>query len=96
MIGVRWMKNITEGERKAWHEGYEMGEFNGIMDATDGLVAVKGYTVRAVVLCKNCEYKEKAKVNSKGFLICPTSGMEITDGDYCSYGEPRKSLYKTK
>ena len=47
---------MTEGERKAWHEGYEMGEFNGVMDATDGLVAVKGYTVRAVVLCKNCEY----------------------------------------
>lgn len=89
------MKNITEGERKAWHEGYEMGKFSGVMDATDGLAAVKGYTVRAVVLCKNCEYKEKAKVNSKGFLICPTSGMEITDGDYCSYGEPRKSLYKT-
>ena len=90
------MKNITEGERKAWHEGYEMGKFSGVMDATDGLTSVKGYTVRAVVLCKNCEYKEKAKVNSKGFLICPASGMEITDGDYCSYGEPRKSLYKTE
>lgn len=90
------MKNITEGERKAWHEGYKMGKFSGVMDATDGLASVKGYTVRAVVLCKNCEYKEKAKVNSKGFLICPTSGMEITDGDYCSYGEPRSSLYKTE
>ena len=96
MIGVRSMNNIADDISRAHHEGYEQGCFEGIMDATDGMAAVKGYTVRAVVLCKNCEYKEKAKVNSKGFLICPTSGMEITDGDYCSYGEPRKSLYKTE
>jgi hypothetical protein len=25
--------------------------------------------------------------NEKGFLICPASGMEITETDYCSYGE---------
>ena len=38
------------------------------------------------VLCKYCEYQKDAKVNSKGFLICPASGMEITDRDFCSYG----------
>lgn len=39
--------------------------------------------------CKDCAYKEKATVNDKGFLICPASGMEITDEDYCSYFEPK-------
>lgn len=40
-----------------------------------------------VVRCKNCVYWKKAKVNSKGFLICPASGMEIMAKDFCSYGE---------
>lgn len=44
-----------------------------------------------VVHCKDCEYKAKAKVNQKGFLICPASGMEITDKDHCSYGKRRES-----
>ena len=44
-----------------------------------------------VVHCRECKYKEQARVNKKGFLICPASGMEITDGDFCSYGERRES-----
>jgi hypothetical protein len=44
-----------------------------------------------VVRCKECKYKEQARVNKKGFLVCPASGMEITDGDFCSYGERRES-----
>lgn len=43
-----------------------------------------------VVRCKNCEYGKDAKVNKKGYRICPASHMEITDDDFCSYGE-RKS-----
>ena len=43
-----------------------------------------------VVRCKDCKYMDEAKVNSKGFLICPASGMEITDMDFCSYGERRE------
>jgi hypothetical protein len=35
-------------------------------------------------------YRQKAKVNRKGFLICPASGMEITDDDYCSYGAKKE------
>lgn len=42
-----------------------------------------------VVRCKDCEYKKKAKYNEKGYLICPASGMEITDNDFCSYGEKK-------
>lgn len=48
------------------------------MDATDAV---------PVVRCKNCEYGKDAKVNIKGFCICPASHMEITDDDFCSYGE---------
>ena len=40
-----------------------------------------------VVRCRECENYPTAKVNEKGFLICPASGMEITETDYCSYGE---------
>lgn len=39
-----------------------------------------------VARCKDCTFKEKAEVNSNGFRICPASGMEITDDDFCSYG----------
>lgn len=27
----------------------------------------------------------------KGFLICPASGMEIIDDDFCSYGERKEN-----
>ena len=40
-----------------------------------------------VTFCKDCRYYQDAKVNEKGFLICPASGMEITEMDYCSYGQ---------
>ena len=43
--------------------------------------------MKEVVRCKDCFYHADAKANEKGFLICPASGMEITDYDYCSYGE---------
>ena len=42
--------------------------------------------VAEVVRCKDCQYYQDAKINKKGFLICPASGMEISETDYCSYG----------
>lgn len=48
-----------------------------------------GYAV-VVTRCEDCEHKERATVNGKGFLICPASGMEITPDDFCSYGEPKE------
>lgn len=44
-----------------------------------------------VVRCKDCTYFSNAKINTKGFLICPASGMEITEDDYCSYGERKEA-----
>ena len=43
--------------------------------------------VAPVIRCEECRYYQNAKINKKGFLICPASGMEITEDDYCSYGE---------
>ena len=40
--------------------------------------------------CGECKEKEETIVNDKGFLICPVSGMEITDHDFCSYFELRE------
>ena len=40
-----------------------------------------------VIRCWECEHAKNAKVNKKGFRICPASHMEIVDDDYCSYGE---------
>ena len=53
--------------------------------------ARKNADIVEVVRCKGCKYFQTAKVNNKGFLICPASGMEITETDYCSYGK-RKEL----
>ena len=65
-----------------------------IGDAADAACRVidNAPTVDAVVVtrCKDCEHKERAAVNEKGFLICPASGMEITPYDFCSYGERKE------
>ena len=51
------------------------------------LFGLKAVDVVEVTFCKDCRYYQDAKVNEKGFLICPASGMEITEMDYCSYGQ---------
>jgi len=43
----------------------------------------------SVVRCKDCRYRN-GKVNSKGFEVCDATGMDITDEDFCSWGERRK------
>lgn len=45
-----------------------------------------------VVRCKDCVHWRKAVTNDKGFLICPASGMEITESDFCSYGEREENM----
>lgn len=76
---------------------FDLREMYGAYDHyTDGFEAALGIAENAltidavpVVRCKNCQYRDEAKVNKKGFLICPASGMEIMDDDFCSYGERR-------
>lgn len=43
-----------------------------------------------VVKCKDCKFYNDAEVNKRGFLVCPVSGMDITEYDYCSYGERKE------
>ena len=68
---VAWERDLAV---KQLHEDYGVG-----------LGGKKNDAVK-VVRCKNCRYYQTAKSNKKGFLICPASGMEITETDYCSYG----------
>lgn len=49
-----------------------------------------------VVRCKDCIHFEDAKVNAKGFLICPNTGMDIWDECYCAHGERTDSDSKEK
>lgn len=58
----------------------------GLAAARKAIDALPAADVAEVVRCKDCRYYPTAKVNEKGFLICPASGMEITETDYCSYG----------
>lgn len=53
------------------------------------LFGLKAADVVEVTFCKDCRYYQDAKVNEKGFLICPASGMEITETDFCSYGQQK-------
>lgn len=62
-----------------------MRQNNAFIDATI-LKAIPTIDAVPVVRCQDCRYYQDAKVNEKGFLICPASGMEITETDYCSYG----------
>ena len=57
----------------------------------DHLLRFRVLTVDAVpvVRCRDCVYAKSAKINKKGYRICPASHMEITDDDFCSYGERR-------
>lgn len=58
----------------------------GLAVARKAIDALPAADVAEVVRCKDCQYYQGAKTNKKGFLICPASGMEITETDYCSYG----------
>ena len=58
----------------------------GINTAVDVIANLPNADVVPVVRCKDCIYRRRAKINEKGFLICPASGMEIKDDDFCSYG----------
>lgn len=74
-------EDIERADIKALLERY--GATDDAMALIDTIPAAD---VAEVVRCKDCQYYQDAKINKKGFLICPASGMEITETDYCSYG----------
>lgn len=70
---------------------YPTSFYNGIEVARTAIHKLPAAAdVVEVVRCKDCAYFAKAKVNQNGFLICPASGMDITEMDYCSYGERKE------
>ena len=65
-------------------------EMRGANKVINQIRAATAADVVEVVRCKDCHYWDEAKVNKRGFLICPVSGMDITPNDFCSYGERKK------
>ena len=49
-----------------------------------------------VVRCKDCVHFKYTRVNAKGFLICPDTGMDIWDECYCAHGERTDNESKEK
>lgn len=101
------MKRLTKKVDGAWTAICEYGNppyFVVTQDVIDRLAAIEDIlgdeyeldAVAWVVRCKNCRYYRDAKINEKGFLICPASGMEITENDFCSYGESPKVAMKAR
>lgn len=68
----------------------------GLAVARKAIDALPAADVAEVILCKDCQYYQDAKTNKKGFLICPASGMEISETDYCSYGSRMSQENKHK
>ena len=67
---------------------YEENDFSQQINVILAIVdAQPAADVVEVTFCKDCRYYQNAKVNEKGFFICPASGMEITETDFCSYGQ---------
>ena len=77
------------GDSHNMMDSYDRGYTDALDNADDWMDAQPTIDAVPVVRCKDCHYSDEAKVNEKGFLICPASGMEITDNDFCSYGERR-------
>ena len=71
--------------------GSSLGKHSGIAEILISAIEFEpAINAVPVVRCKDCTFKEKAEVNSKDFRICPASGMEITDDDFCSYGDGKR------
>lgn len=61
-----------------------------IQDCIDNTPTIDPVHAAGACYCGECKYFEKARTNEKGFHICPASNMEITEQDFCSYGEPKE------
>ena len=77
----------AEELERLFYEQVESGATDLFDAFEDALQDAQTVDAVAVVRCKDCVYWREAVTNDKGFLICPASGMEITESDFCSYGE---------
>ena len=85
------MNKIGDDISNAYHEGYEQGRFDGVMDATNGLAACHGYEVVAVVRCKNCiHFDTKWTYCSEDVHYCRRHRIARREEEFCSEGEVRE------
>ena len=94
------IQNIHKGDRVGLHledqlldmDAEDRAELDRLRHERDQAVEELHRNTDAVpvVRCKDCVYKASAEVID-GFLICPASGMEICDDDFCSYGERKEN-----
>ena len=80
--------------QKEYEERLSMADWCGDTVAWNiggAIKSIPAADVAPVIRCEECRYYQNAKINKKGFLICPASGMEITEDDYCSYGERKEA-----
>jgi hypothetical protein len=82
------MKEYIERAHLLKNLGYDETRRDDVLPGSTFDIVLKepAADVAEVVLCKDCQYYQDAKTNKKGFLICPASGMKISETDYCSYG----------
>ena len=85
------MNNIADDISNAYREGYEQGRFDGVMDATNGLAACRGYEVVAVVRCKNCKNFDTNWTYCGGDVhYCRHHRVARREEEFCSDGEVRE------
>lgn len=86
LISEKWLREYLDGYDTKVLEPAALQLLNNFYAELTKAPAVDAVEV---VRCGKCEYWKRRFVNSKGFVICPASGMEITEDDFCSHGERR-------
>jgi hypothetical protein len=91
MIGREDMNKIGDDISNAYRDGYEQGRFDGVMDATNGLAACRGYEVIAVVKCKNCIHFDTNWTYCGGDVhYCGRHRIARREEEFCSDGEVKE------
>ena len=85
------MNKIGDDISNAYREGYEQGRFDGVMDATNGLVALRGYEIAAIVKCKNCKNFDTSWTYCGGDVhYCRYHRIARRREEFCSDGEVKE------
>lgn len=87
---VKWLNNLKNDIGDARHS-----DLWHYAEAIDDAISVL-HECEEIVHCKDCVHFEDAKVNAKGFLICPNTDMDIWDECYCAHGERTNNDPKEK
>lgn len=81
------LNELEKGMYENPSDDYEQGWNNALEGVM--LAIEPNPDVVEVVRCSNCVYRT-GYINQNGFEICPISNMDITDDDFCSFGERKE------